>query len=972
MTTASFLQKILPTRGVRFLAEWVSKADHPKGGYFIHFPFGEDSDDTMAHRANELSASGRNVYFACASYREVLYKTTPGGHEYPAGRTQDNVRAVKALWLDLDVGKADENKCYPTQRDAALDVMRLVKTLGLPDPMLVSSGAGLHVYWPLTEDVDGDRWFTVASQLKSVCAHLKVKADPSRTADSASVLRPVGTKNPKHGKAVRVMRNAEATPIGDIAAKLADYILANHVEHTRRDNKPSLNQALIGGPVEYPPSHADEIIKRCAVLAHFHDKMGNVAEPFWYAALGLLKHCVDGETIAHRWSEGHPRYDYDATQGKLDQWTYGPPTCGKLESESCLNVCASCPQREKIKSPVQLGHVKPVGVEVALDNVTLPAVDSDTLEDPEKIKLPDGFTCRNGALHRWVDDDEVVFSDTLFYPVSRVRGEDGEWSLSIRMNVAGHYWRTFDLPQTLIPDARGLARHLAKYEIIILGAVHAMHYLKEYVKDLMRQNEQLVTYDRFGWDDGRFVIGTTAFMPDGTTEPVLVTDNVLRSGKALDCSPSGSLEEWIRLIDLAYNRPNAEKYQFVIATAFASPLIALADLSNYRGIPVALTGEGGIGKSSVCKAASTIYAHPNALLVDATEKNGSTLQGLFGLASLFNGVPLLMDEMTERDPKDFAPLMYSLSNGQGKLRMTAGGKFADTVKPFCGIKFTTSNNDITDEIYNSEKRQVAEAVEMRCFEIGKLTREEINKTFAGVDMKDLLEHQLFKHHGVAAQVYLPAVAARRDDIIRTIEAARVKLGKDISAESRERYYIDTIAFAHVAAGLAHRLGLIRWNVDKMTKWAIAHMKNLRRNFSERSALVDDNISLFLSWLQGSIIVTRTYPSGGRTRADEVEPLLEPMRGRAKARLAIKDQKFYVRADALAEWAKEFNQSASSFYEQLARSNYIICERRLYLGKGTNQVTGQARVFELDYRKVGGVVGVETDGNVATIKREGVL
>jgi len=955
MDTVLFFRKILPTRGVYFLMEDVSKPDHPKGGYKIHFPFGPEQIEEMADKALQMSDNGHDIYFACSSFKEVQYKTSAAGREYPTGRTQSNASFAKSMWVDVDVGKPDPEKCYPTQREAAAAMSHLCKEVGLPAPMMVSSGKGLHFYWPLTEEVDSDRWLGVASQLKSVCAHLGVKADPSRTADPASVLRPVGTLNYKYGepKIVKVLKDADAVPIGVIAAALADYIIAHQVKHTRRDSpsKPSLNAALIGEPIEYPPAYADQIVKHCGVMRHFHDKLGNVSEPFWYAAIGVLKHCEDGDNIAQKWSSGHPDYDRDGTQQKLDQWSYGPSSCEKLASESGLKLCESCPHNGKVKSPIQLGHLAPVAQEVKVE------VSKSEDVEPEKVLLPDGYSWLNGMMRRAVADkdgviDHVPFSDTLFLPVSRVRDEDGTWNLRIKMNVAGHYWREFDLPQMLIPDPRGLARHLAKYEIIIFGIKHAMEYMKDYAAWMRERGHEITTYDRFGWDEGKFIVGKTAFLPNGSTEEVLLSENVLNSKKNIDCTPVGDLDTWVELINLAYNRPKAEKYQFVIAAAFAAPLVPLANFQNYRGIPVVLSGEGGIGKSSVCKAASTIYADPNALLIDATQKNGSTLQGLVGLASMFNGVPVLFDEMTERDPKEFTPLMYSLSNGQGKIRMTSGGKFAETAAPFCGIYFGTSNNDVTDMIYREEKKSISDAAAARCFEIGGLCKSEMMQVFEGVDMKDLLEHKLFHHHGLAAQVYLPYVVKNREAIIRALVTTRNKLGSDVHSDSRERFYIDTIAFAHVAATIAVRLGLIKWDVNATTKWALKHLKNLRRNFVERTALVEDNVSLFLSWLHGRTIVTRNFPKR-RPKQDEMEVVSEPIRYLPSARVATKDRVMLVAISALHEWCKEHKQIPEEFRKQLAVESYVIGEHVEFLGKGTNIITGRSRCLELNYDKVVG-------------------
>lgn len=964
MNTLEFLSKVLPTTGFIYIATLAAKPSKKGVRYFTHYPYPALEIADAVDKVAELNAKGEDVYFACSTFKEVLFKEVKPDFTIMVGRTQENVQAVKSFWLDLDVGKDDPAKCYPTQREAANALVHLVKSVGLPPPMIVSSGAGLHAYWPLTTEMPALMWASVAGQLKSVCAALGVKADPSRTSDSASVLRPIGTINRKHNKPVKLLKDAAPVSIDAIAVKLTDYILNNHVAHSNRVaplKTKSLNSLLAGTPTEYPPSDAEKIVEKCAVMAHFKNSQGNVREPFWRAALGILKHCVNGNEIAHEWSSGHKDYTRESCQNKIDGWTTPPATCIQLATESGLNLCGTCKFSKTCKSPITLGYFVAPSKELTVKVETESATDS-----VDDIKLPDGYSWMNGMLHRAVPDKDGVvqhepFCDTLFYATSRIRDADNEWALNIRMNVAGYDWREFELPTCLIPDPRGLAKHLAAREIIIFGITHAMHFLKAYTSKLQIQRKQSVTYSRFGWDDKyKFIVGTHAFCPSGDVEQVIITDNVVNSGKGKRTETKGDLDTWIALMDKAYNRPKAEKFQFAIAAAFASPLVPLMDFDNYRGIPIVLSGESGCGKSSVCEAACTIYGAPATMKINAGKEGGSTLNGLFSLASMFNGVPLLFDEITERDPKDFIPLMYTLSNGICKIRMTGSGQFAETAPPFAGITYGTSNKNVTDMIYNDDNKDVSDAASSRCFEIGGLTLVEMELIFGDTNMKDLLEHQLFEHQGMAAQVYIPYIIKHKDAIRAKIVALRTRLGSDVTANSRERFYIDTIVFVHIASVIAHKLGLIKWNVKATTNWAISHLKSLRRNFFERTALADDNASRFLSWLHGRTIISRNFPIG-KPKGDEVEVVGHHLRFAPVARIATVDKKMFVTTAALHTWCHEYKQIPQKIREQLIRENYIVKESVEFIGKGTDVSPGRARVFELDYSKVSGMLSTESGG-----------
>lgn len=960
MDTKTFLGKILPTNGFLLLAKWwqFPEPKHGEDGTTIYKPFGPEQYEEMAAEAHKQSAMGENVYYACASFKEIHYKDIPEGARHPewwgkAGRLQSNVQVCKAFWLDLDVGKVDPTKSYDTQKEAARDLAKLCKEVDLPLPLIVSSGNGLHCYWVLTKEIPAEQWKRIARMLAAACTYLEVKHDTSCTTDESRILRPLGTVNPKGGKRVELKRDADPIGAMEFAGKLVAFVKANNLRMPKDSIKPSGKPAggmagAILGEIEYPPSSAYIVAEHCAAVAHFRDVMGHVDEPLWWVMGGFFKHTVEGEALFHEWSSGDERYDPDVAQAKLDAWTYGPPGCEKIK-EVAGKLCEGC--KAGCKNPIQLGHTISQH-EVA----TTAAVQTSTPTAPVIPFKPAGFRWTGQTLVQEVPDKDgvvhdVVFSDTLFYAVNRVKDENDEWNLRLRMSVAGHEWREFDMPTSLIADPRGFAKHLAKYEVLVFNIEPARLYMKEITKLLMQHQQQTVTYDRFGWDEGRFIVGKTAYVPDGTTKEVLVTDNIVNAQKAMSCAPKGDLQSWVDIVDSTYNRPGAEMYQFVLAAyGFASPLVWLADFKNFRGIPIVLSGEGGIGKSSVFKAANTIYADPNALMIDASTKGGTTLNGLLGMASLFNGVPLLFDELTEREDADFTPIMYSLSNGVGKVRMTSNGKFAENVKPYAGNYGGTSNTPITDKIYAEEKKDTADAANARCFEIGGLTKQGMIDLFGQLDISFV--DRLGEHHGVAAQVYLPYVSTHRDAIRDQLIKIRDKLGTDKAVESRERYYIDLIAFAYVAATIAKNLGLIKWDVTAMTKWALGHMKSLRRSFAERSALTSDVSGLFVSWLHGSVITTKHFPTG-KPRTYTLEVPHDPLKTKPQARIAVEDRKMFVSVAALQDWCKEYNQDYVQVKAKMKADNYVVAEKREYIGKGTTIHAGQLRCLELNYDKVVG-------------------
>ena len=127
-------------------------------------------------------------FFATASF------STPGSKF--EGRKQSNVKGKKCIYLDLDAGAEKFAKSpdgvYPTQKDALTALREFIISTGISPTYIVSSGAGLHVYYALEEELDPETWDRFARAFKVLGAKYNLKIDNACTTDSARVLRPIG------------------------------------------------------------------------------------------------------------------------------------------------------------------------------------------------------------------------------------------------------------------------------------------------------------------------------------------------------------------------------------------------------------------------------------------------------------------------------------------------------------------------------------------------------------------------------------------------------------------------------------------------------------------------------------------------------------------------------------------------------------------------------------------------------------
>jgi len=170
--------------------------------------------------AVEQSAAGAECFFACGEF------------ETPGSRKADNAAGACAFWVDIDCGddKADDGKGYRNLVEARDALAAFCQATELPAPThVVESGGGIHAYWALDGFIPVDPWKAYGRKLKELAKSAGLLADPTRTADIASVLRVPGTQNHKYepSRAVTLTRQ------GQTAINSHDLLAAIDDAHSR-------------------------------------------------------------------------------------------------------------------------------------------------------------------------------------------------------------------------------------------------------------------------------------------------------------------------------------------------------------------------------------------------------------------------------------------------------------------------------------------------------------------------------------------------------------------------------------------------------------------------------------------------------------------------------------------------------------------------------------------------------------------
>ena len=297
MDTLGFLQRVLPSEG--YYVSIVVNPDGRKQGFF-------QTIEELATACKRLDKAGNNTYFAISSFIDK------------SNRKQENVNKTKVIAIDVDCG---DGKPFADWREGLKALQDYIVRMKLPKPMVIGSGNGLHVYWVLTKELDPDDWKRIASGVKASALDKGFKADAGLIANSSLVLRPIGTHNPKNGKEVKLLIDAEPVEPEVIEARVANYVTAGPVQSRHTSDNSLLNS--LAANVEFPPSISSSIYNKCQQIKYAVDNQDSVAEPVWYNAIGIAAFCIDPEDTARMWSENYPAYSEVATLSKLRHWKDG-------------------------------------------------------------------------------------------------------------------------------------------------------------------------------------------------------------------------------------------------------------------------------------------------------------------------------------------------------------------------------------------------------------------------------------------------------------------------------------------------------------------------------------------------------------------------------------------------------------------------------------------------------------------------
>lgn len=924
MDTKTFLGSVLSSEGHPCLItiDLTQTKPVPKHYWFKNV-------DELVAKASQVDTFPHNVYFATSTYNEE-------GTQW-AGRTKANVKNIKAFWLDLDCG---EGKEFPTKADAIRELQTFKKSLGLPAPITVDSGNGVHVYWPLAEAITREEWEPVATKLGKLCRDHNFPADASRTTDAASILRLPSTHNYKKDPPlpVELLGKDLASPVelsefieklGGVTPKLPALDLGvDALQEALNDNK-----EFSFGRIMRKTSEGNG----CEQLKHITIHQNSVDEPLWRAGLSITKFCKEGEKAAVKISDRHESYDEEFMLKKFNE-IKGPYLCAKF-NELNPDVCEGCPHWEQIKTPLVLGQrIKAAsGPQIVSEKAANSA--SNVKREYTIPEMPKPyFGGEHGGIYVRVRDgddlvDKMIYRHT-FYISRRLYDQEHGELVVFRLHLPRDGVREFTVPLTTITAPNEFRKAMSKEGITAINPAETttlMSYTNKWISELQQTVKADEAHRQFGWADEEmtgFVLGDKLIRPDKV-------EYNPSSPSTASLFPAfgekGSRERHIEMINF-YSKPEEDwcLHQFNVCAGFGSVLMPFTGMNS---LAIHLTGASGVGKTTAQMMGLAAWGSP----FDIMNRQEDTHNSRMNRGEVLKNLPLISDEMTDITPAIASEYLYQMTGGRQKNRLSASGNVERVRgKPWELLALSSANSSMWD-IASSYKAD-AQAELLRLFEI------QVPEMVIDTESKkitDKLFEEVKVNYGWLGIEFVQWVMNNKEEVRNVVDGVRTALDERAGLASKHRFWSAGVAVTIAAAIiLKKKLGIITYDTKKLFDWAVKQLILAKARLGEAKSSTNELLNRYLAEKWNNILwINDTEDNSGELSniGNLVPPAEKDPRSYIVARYETTSEKLYLLPQPLKEWCAKYQIHYTTFLKELkdkfeAKSEQKRIFADTYMGK----------------------------------------
>ena len=373
---------------------------------------------------------------------------------------------------------------------------------------------------------------------------------------------------------------------------------------------------------------------------------------------------------------------------------------------------------------------------------------------------------------------------------------DGNFGRLLRFRNTHGRWRTWAMPMRMLAgrgdELRGVLLDCG-VEIDPRGRDLLCLYLQA-----EHPTRRMTCATQTGWHAESFVLPDVVIGP-GASDAVFQSEE---SGSA-EYAVAGGLRGWReRIAAVAVGNPILT---LALSVAFAGPLLGKL---HAEGGGVHLVGDSSTGKTTCADAARSVWGGP-----EYRRSWRATANGIEAAASLFNDSLLVLDEISECDPREIGMIVYSLTNGTGKQRASRTGSARSIRRWRCTIVSTGEKTVATAMLEGGHRAKAGQAV--RLLDVPVTRRhgawDVLHGHADGRALSDAIKAAAVEHYGHAGREFLERLTHDKRDFGVMLEAVKeLPEFAAADAEGQAKRAASRFALFALAGELATEYDLTGW------------------------------------------------------------------------------------------------------------------------------------------------------------------
>jgi putative DNA primase/helicase len=405
------------------------------------------------------------------------------------------------------------------------------------------------------------------------------------------------------------------------------------------------------------------------------------------------------------------------------------------------------------------------------------------------------------------------------------------WGRLLEWNDYEGHAHVWSMPMGLTQgDGLEIRRELTDLGLPIASARKARELLLTYLQ-VWKSSTFARCVNRLGWENGVFVLPHENLGVGGEERVVFQTNEAVALHALLETR--GTAADWREKV-AALARNNS---RLILATslAFAAPLLGLLKL---QGCGFHLRGQSSLGKSTALRMAASVWGDPQSVVSTwRTTDNGAE-----GVAMLHNDRLLILDELSEVEPRVAAALSYMLANGVGKQRSSRSGMARD-VKTWRLMLLSSGEISLSAKLAE-DRRRVSTGQELRLLDvpadagIGFGLFEDLHGLETPAALAESIGLRSGEYFGFPAREFVVRLAREIDRIRDRVQQLEDQFFEEHGASrftAQERRAFGKFALVAAGGELASEFGVTGWNLGEAIQGVGKCFHAWREAFTEGSA-----------------------------------------------------------------------------------------------------------------------------------------